>query len=308
MILWISTLLTFLFYLAGWRRRKQRVVEKHLQDHDQVFYALKKSEERYDKLINHMNEGLVFTDEKDKICFVNKCACTILKTNPERILGRPITDFLLSPANVRKLGLPYKKKQHGSSHREEIQMTRDNGEMFWAGLNISYLDTLHDHMPGSIIAMTDITEKKKTEEKLHNLIVNLSQRVKHLECLFDISDTGNIPGISMENVFEKSIKIIPHAFDHPSDIWVEIILGTRKFVSRNYSDTNYSYTAPIKGLKKKHGSLRVGYRENRSSDAADGFQLGEKVLVKNIAEKFAQIIEQKEIRKLLDEKVGSTRK
>lgn len=301
LILWLVTLLAFILYLAGWKKRHKAIIEQHLSEHDQVFLALQKSEERYQKLINYMNEGLIFTDDKDKICFVNKCACTILKTRPEKILHRPISDFLISPVDIRKLGLPYELKRHGCSHKEEMQLVRNNGEMFWANLNISYLDILHDHMPGAIIVMTDITEKKTTEEKLHKLTLNLNQRVKQLDCLFEISDISNAPGMGLEEILNKTLEIIPYSLRNPSDVWVEIELHKKKYVSGNFKETNWTYLAPIKGRKRKFGTLRVGYRDYQSVEAREVFLINEKILIKNVAEKLARIIELKELEESLNQ-------
>ncbi len=187
-LLWLVTLVSFIIYLSGHHKRHRKTLENHLAERDKSFLELKKSEERYNNLINYMNEGLIFTDEKDFIRFVNKCACNILKLSPEKIINRSIRDFVLSPADIRKLGLPSELKKTGCSHREEIQLLRGNGEIFWAGLNISYTDTLYDLMPGSIVVMSDISDQKKAEEKLHNLTVSLNERVRQLDCLFEISD------------------------------------------------------------------------------------------------------------------------
>jgi PAS domain S-box-containing protein len=301
LFLWLVTLFAFILYLAGWKKRHKAIIEQHLSEHDQVFLKLQKSEDRYQKLINYMNEGLIFTDDKDIICFVNKCACAILKTSPEKILHRPISDFLISPVDIRKLGLPYELKRHGCSHKEEMQLVRNNGEMFWANLNISYLDILHDHMPGAIIVMTDITEKKATEEKLHKLTLNLNQRVKQLDCLFEISDISNAPGMGLEDVLNKTIEIIPYALRNPSDVWVEIEFDQKKYVSGNFKETNWNYLAPIKWRKRKFGTLRVGYRDYQAADTREVFLINEKILIRNVAEKLARIIELKVMEESLNQ-------
>ncbi len=295
LFLWLATLAIFLIYKQGKKRRHRMTLEKHLSERDQSFLQLKQSEERYNKLITNMNEGLIFTDDKDQVRFINKCACTIFKARPQTMLNRSILDFVLSPVEAKKLGLPYELKRPGCSHREEVQMVRGNGEMFWASLNISYLDALHDHMPGAIIVMTDISEQKKAEEKLHNLTINLNQKVQQLDCLFDISDITNVPGISFDTIFERSLEIIPFGLKFPGDAWVEITFGDLRYASKNFQDTRWTYTVPIKGQSRKLGSLRVGYLEDKPILNKDPFHINEKILIKNIAEKLGQVIEIKNL-------------
>jgi PAS domain S-box-containing protein len=298
--LWLLTLAAFVLYRQGRKKRHQKTLEKHLSERDQTFLRLRQSEERYEKLISHMNEGLIFTDDKDKIRFVNKCSCSILKTTSRQILGRSILEFVLSPMEAKKLGLPYELKRPGCSHREEVQMVRGNGEMFWASLNISYLDSLHDHMPGAIIVMTDITEQKKSEERLHNLTISLNQKVQQLDCLFDISDITNVPGISFDGIFERSLEVIPFGLKFPHDVWVEIRFGDRRYASKNHQESRWSYSVPIKGQNKKIGTLTVGYLENKPLVNKDPFHINEKILVKNIAEKLGQVIEIKQMETTLN--------
>ncbi len=300
-LLWVITLGLFLLYLTGHRKRQRNTLEKYLSERDKSYYALKKSEERYDKLITYMNEGLIFTDNKDIIRFANKCACNILKINPGNIVNRPMLDFVLSPADAKKLGLPYELKKPGSSHREEMQLVRGNGEIFWAGLNISYMDALHELMPGSIIVMTDITYQKRAEEKLHSITISLNQRVKQLDCLFELSDITQLPGISLEEVLQKSIEVIPFGMKYAGDIWVEINLDKKHYRSKNFKETNLFYMAPIKGSNHKLGSLRVGYLGNKLIQDKDIFQINEKVLIKNLADKLARVIEMKRLESSLEE-------
>lgn len=305
-LLWVITLVSFIIYLSGHRKRHQRTLEKHLADRDKSYLALKKSEQRYNSLINYMNEGLIITDEKDLIRFVNKCACNILKLSPEKILNKSIRDFVLSPADVRKLELPSELKKQGCSHREELQLLRGNGEIFWAGLNISYSDTLHDRMPGSIIVMKDISDQKKSEEKLHNLTVSLNERVRQLDCLFEISDIMNVPGISIDGILQRSIDIIPLGMRYSKDIWVEISLNNKQYRSKNFQNNKLYYLAPIKGRKNKLGTLRVGLHGNKHPVGKEIFHVNERILIKNIAEKLARIIEMKNLEALLEEGVVRT--
>ncbi len=293
LLLWLATLIVFVAYLSGSAKRHKKTIEKHLKERDLSFLALKKSEERYTKLISNMNEGLIFTDDKDKIRFVNKCACNILKSSAEKILNRSIFDYVLSTSDAKKLGLPYELKRPGCSHFEMMQLVRDNGEMFWASLNISYMDNLHDHMPGAIIVMNDMTEQKMAEEKLHNLTASLNLRVKQLDCLFEISDIANTPDIRLEEIFSKAVEIIPQGLKHPHEFWVELILDEKKFATKNVHGAGMIFQLPIRSKQKKFGSIRIGHKKPQAQTNSDILQINEKVLLKNIAEKLALIIEQK---------------
>jgi PAS domain S-box-containing protein len=299
LFLWIATLIAFAVYLSGSARRHKKTLEKHLKERDLTYLALQKSEERYTKLISNMNEGLIFTDDKDIIRFVNKCACNILKSKAEKILNRSIFDYVLSISDAKKLGLPFELKRPGCSHFEMMQLVRDNGDMFWASLNISYMDNLHDHMPGAIIVMNDMTEQKMAEEKMHNLTASLNLRVKQLDCLFEISDMANTPDMHLEEIFKKAVDIIPQGLKYPNDVWVELIIDEEKYASKKGHNGDMIFQLPIRSKQKKFGFIRIGNRNPNAHASGDILHINEKVLLKNIAERLAIIIEQKMIEKAI---------
>lgn len=300
-LLWVVTLVFFIVYLLGHRKRHKKTIENFIADRDVNFAALRKSEERYNKLITHMNVGLMFINDKDQICFVNRCVCNILKLNSEKLINHSIYDFFLSPSDNRKLKLPYELKKPGCSHREEIQLVRGNGDIFWAALNISYLDSLHNHMPGSIIIITDIDDQKKAEEKLHNLTVSLNHKVNQLDSLFEISDISFIPDASLEEVLQRSLGIIPLGLKNSANIWVEINAGNKQYKTKNYKDSKLFFMTPIKGGKRNFGTLRVGNSEIDDLRSKDVFHVNERIFIRNIAQKLGRMIEMKNMEQSMEE-------
>ncbi|TQK10708.1 bifunctional diguanylate cyclase/phosphodiesterase [Herbaspirillum sp. SJZ107] len=51
----------------------------------------------------------------------------------------------------------------------EVRRQKKSGEVFWASLSLSPLRDLEDHPIGLIAYLTDITERKQAEERLHHL-------------------------------------------------------------------------------------------------------------------------------------------
>lgn len=305
LLLWLLTLMLLVLFWAY--RRKEEKQTNHLldrQNHKQeaLFEAYRKCDERYHKLITHMNEGLLFTDDQDHIRFVNQCAAGFFGLPREKILGRSIWDFILSPREGKKLGLPSGKIRVGPSHREEIQLLDGRGDILWASLGISYLDELHDHMPGAIITLTDITDKKRAEEKLHKLTTRLNQKLRQMDCLFDISDISHRPGLSLEDVFKRSIQLIIKALKHSDDAWVEIVCEGKRHISANYKATEWCYSVPIRTNGKKVGHITAGYRHPKAQSQKDLFHINEKIMLKNIAERFAEILEISKLEQSLKER------
>ena len=278
--------------------------EKFLNEKDKSSLSLQQSEKRYSKLIENINEGLIFLDDKDQIRFANRCARNIFQISNEKLVNHSIFNFVLSSSDHRKLKMPKELKKSGCSHKEEMQLVKGNGEIFWAALNIGFLDKLHGFEPGSIITIKDITDQKQAEEKLHALTVNLNQRVKQLDCLFEVSELTHFPDASLEHVLQESIKVIPFGLKHSGNIWVEINTDDGNYRSKNFKETNLFYKAPIKGQKQNYGYLRVGYSGVEENNYKKFFHVNEKILIRNVAEKIARMIDIRNMEQSLKEGIN----
>jgi PleD family two-component response regulator len=51
----------------------------------------------------------------------------------------------------------------------EVRRKKKNGEVFWASLSLSPLRDINDRSIGLIAYLTDITERKMAEERIHHL-------------------------------------------------------------------------------------------------------------------------------------------
>lgn len=300
LILWMGTIL--LFTMRRNKKKKEYIsqLEAHLKEKAETALALEKSDERYQQLIHSMNEGLIFTDESNLIKFANSCACSILGVSPESLLHRSLKNFVFGEIEILKNFNPLGDSIL-CSHREETQMIRGDGKIIWASLSISYPGSKESQRSGAVIVLTDITLKKEAETELNNLTVDLNQKIKQLNCLFDISDITGVPGITFDGIFERCLEVIPNGLKYTHDVCTEISFGDKRYVSSNFIETPWSFTVPIRLQKKKLGHITVGYLEEKPKIKKDPFHINEKILLKNIAEKLGQVIETRNIQQTLHE-------
>jgi PAS domain S-box-containing protein len=290
-VAWVLTVILFLMRRNQEKKKYIRLLETHLLEKAETSNALQRSEERYEQLIHNMNEGLIFTDAENIIRFANARACSILMGSPGSLPGKGLNTFVLGETPVLRLPGREDKPQARTPHREEVQMVRGDGEVIWACLSISYPAMGNAGQGGAVIVMTDITEKKNAEHNLNEITVDLNQKIKQLNCLFDISDITGAPGISFDDIFERCLEIIPNGLKYSHDVCTEISFGDKRYASASYIETPWSFSVPIRAQKKKLGQIRVGYLEEKPRIKKDPFHINEKILLKNIAEKLGQIIE-----------------
>jgi len=141
--------------------------------------ALHESENRYRKLIDNMNEGIILLDEKGIISFVNDKFLEIKGYTQDEIIGHSVIDFL-EKESLEK----YRKQLSGNKERNhhclEIVWKRKNGQkvITRTSLEIIYEE---NSFKGCVMVLTDITEHRRVEDELRRSQVELRRLYQYLQ-------------------------------------------------------------------------------------------------------------------------------
>jgi PAS domain S-box-containing protein len=303
LVLLLLGLYTFLTYRRSMERKKEFFRLKNtLQDKIIIEKALRKSEENFQTLIKTLNEGLIVLDQNNKIEFLNQKAIKILGSHENQDLtGFSFEDFLLASDDIKLFHEKMELQKMGISDQYEVKMRNKAGDVLWAHLSSAPILDENQNPQGNVTLISDVTEKKKSEQTYGELTTNLNQKIKQLNCLYDITDISGVPGITFEEIMAKSLEIIPVGLRYSHDIGVQIAFDNKVYSSENFADSPWSYSVPIKVQKKKLGYVKVAYIEEKPNINKDPFHFSEKILLKNISEKFGKIIESKNLESTLRE-------
>lgn len=306
MVLLLLLLSVSFSILVFYRLKEKRNHIKHLKntirEKNNTEKALRQSEENYQTLIKTLNEGLIALDHNFKIEFINAKAAKILGIEDRSsLIGESLDRFLLTFEDQKLFKDKMELQKLGISDHYEVKMKNIAGDMLWVSLSSAPILDENLRSKGSVTLITDVTDRKKSEESYNELTSNLNQKIKQINCLYDISDISGVPGISFEDIIQKTIEIIPVGLKYSHDIGVQIIFDEKVYQSKNFKETPWLYVVPIKVQKKKLGQLKVVYLEEKPKINKDPFHFNEKILLKNISEKFGQIIESKKLEKVLRE-------
>ena len=301
-LLFLISLVILIFSRLKEKKSHVESLEITLREKEITEKALRQSEENYQTLIRTLNEGLVVLDLENKIEFVNFKACKVLGVKDKsELTGRNFKEFLLTPDDEKLYNDKMELQKMGISDHYEVKMKNVSGDLLW--INLSSAPILDENLKskGSVTLITDVSDRKKYEETYSDLTTDLNQKIKQLNCMYDISDISGVPGITFEEIIEKSLEIIPVGLKYTHDIGVQIMFDNKVYASDNYKETPWSYLVPIKVQKKKLGHIKVAYLEPKPRINKDPFHFNEKILLKNISEKFGQILEAKNLEKVLRE-------
>jgi len=126
--------------------------------------ALQESEQRFKQLVDAAQEGIWVADDRGMITYVNQRMAELLGYQNGALLGRPVYDFVDATARAgaqRALGRP---APGGEGH--DLRFRRQDGTELWGLVSASAITGRDGVVVGTVGMVTDITERKRTEERL----------------------------------------------------------------------------------------------------------------------------------------------
>jgi PAS domain S-box-containing protein len=127
--------------------------------------ALQESEQRFKQLVDVAQEGIWVADDRGVITYVNQRLADLLGYGNGSLLGRPVFDFIDADS---KPGAQRTLSRHGSrpGHSQDLRFRRRDGSQLWGLVSSSPILSKDGVLVGTVGMVTDITERKRTEDQL----------------------------------------------------------------------------------------------------------------------------------------------
>ena len=148
----------------------------------------------------------------------------------------------------------------------------------------------------------EIKERTRSDtEELGLVSHRLRERIKELNCLYDISRFEASTDFSLDAILFTVIDFIPPAFQYPEITCARIVFDRYEFTTKNFKDTRWKLTHDITVNNERIGTLEICYLEEKPALDEGPFLKEAKDLIGAIAETLAKIVEREwaeaEIRK-----------
>lgn len=152
-----------------------------MSNRQQLLFALRKSEEKYRKVVENANEGIVVVQE-GYVRFANAKALEFSGRLEHEVYSTPFQEMAHPDDRAILIG-NYLKRMHGEPAPEEYEfrVLHPDGGVRW--LSVRAVRTEWEGRPGSLNFLTDITESKRLQD-------NLAQTLAEQEAILETSMVG----------------------------------------------------------------------------------------------------------------------
>jgi cell fate (sporulation/competence/biofilm development) regulator YlbF (YheA/YmcA/DUF963 family) len=136
--------------------------------------------------------------------------------------------------------------------------------------------------------------KRSGSEELEMAAHKLRERIKELNCLYDISSFRDATDFSLDAILQTVVDFIPPAIQYPEITCARLIFGGYEITTKNFKDTRWKLSREITVNNEWIGTLEVCYLEEKPELEEGPFLKESKNLINAVAESIAKIIEREE--------------
>ena len=123
---------------------------------------------------------------------------------------------------------------------------------------------------------------------------DLRERVKELTCLYGIARLVAQPGISLDDILQGAVELLPPAWLYPDITSAKIVVDERSYVTSEFKESAHQQIAEIVVDEKRRGMVQVCYLEERPELEEGPFMKEERHLLDTVAGEVGVIIKRKE--------------
>jgi PAS domain S-box-containing protein len=170
---------------------------------------------------------------------------------------------------------------------------RDDEQAGFSALKDGATDYLVKDLPLDVVLVRTIVyaiQRKKIQMQSLKLAHDNNERMKELNCLYGISNLVETPGISLEEMLEKTARLIPAGWQYPGIACARIIFEGREYKTDNFKPSKWAQSADITLQGQKVGTVEVCYTEERPQSDEGPFLEEKRDLIDSIGERLGRII------------------
>ncbi|UUX93107.1 PAS domain S-box protein [Methanoplanus endosymbiosus] len=268
---------------------------------------LRESENRLSNIINFLPDATFAIDKEGRVITWNKAMEKMTGISASEIIGkgnyeysmkvygkrRPLLiDFILNDKLKKEINYPVLYEEGNKLIAENYVPYLAEGKGAYIWFTASPLYDSEKNIVGAIESMRDISEVKSAEEKIVQTSFELSERVKELTALKDLSDLM-IKKPDEDEFFNTAASIIKNAMQYPESTGVLIETDGKRYQTEGFYETDIAIKNDFYSDYIKEGSITVCYLNHSPNGYLGEFLNEEKDLLGIICERIENYIDRK---------------
>lgn len=243
---------------------------------------------RIDDVIDLVPVAVIHTDVTGRCVFANRIWRELTGFALDEAVGFGWLDVLLPSERERALAY-HRHSSHRPFVKDEFGVRTKGGDERTFASNIVPLRDAEGALVGHLCACIDITERQTSEEALRALTHEYRERLKELDCLYEISHIVERAGGSMQRILRETVELLPRSWEYPDITYARIVIYDWDVRTLNYQVTPWRQSAPIAINETDAGHVEVGYLQARPNRDEGPFLAHERRLINNIGERLGHI-------------------
>lgn len=196
----------------GGRTTGSMAVARIITERYEADLLKRKSEEKYQSIIQNLQFGLIEVDLEEKITFINEAMCQITGYTQEELIGKNPSSIFTSEETKKIIDKEHRLREKNKASAYEAEIIRKDGTSFYCLISGAPSFNSFGERIGSIGIHVDIGERKKNELEIKKFSKNLDRYTHALEALNRItSDTS----LSIDQQFDKALEMVSSYFQLP---------------------------------------------------------------------------------------------
>jgi len=265
--------------------------------------ALRQSENKFHQIFKHSPEAIVLLDQQGTVLDLNERIFDWLGYRPEEVAGKNFMDLPFLPDESKARA---KEELAGRMRGEpavpyELDFISKEGELRVGLIHPVLLEDDSGSVTRDLVMIADITDRKHAEKVQDMLIRDISERMKELNILYEITKLSAGAGLPIEDILQRVIDLIPPAWHYPEITCGRIIAQGETYTTANFEDTEWKQSAEITINGEPDGSIEICYLEDKPELYEGPFIKEERDLLDTVARLLGTIIERKQAEEAIKE-------
>lgn len=249
-------------------------------------------EDKFFTLFNESSDAIVLMNDAGGVTEVNKALCRYLGYTRQELLTMNIAD-LIDPTELATDPIAFKQILAGDHIARERKLLKKDGTVVEMEIKASRVS---ENL--MIASGRDITELRRAQKQINH---HLGERVKELNCLYQISELANATGETLEEILGKVVHIIPGSYQFPGIAVARIIFKEQVYQSAVVDGSKWVQQAPITINNDIVGMVEVFYTRQMPEQQEGPFLKEERNLINSIAQLLGSAAERKNAALLMKE-------